>query len=420
MAPLKTTRKQINAFPSAPARARWYLARRTLVSACCAAYIILSTGFAIAGEGDVQVPDRHRPETSSNGIDTISTLSAQYLLAIDTQEKGRIIQALADAVWSPAVASQRGDGRVSLSNELLLAWARDLSGSVPQAWKSPLVRIFMALDAQSSEVMNRGLLTHLSQIKVKPTPAFLLTALRATAGRMPGAIYQAIRETDDPRVVGDLAQVLRGAVLPAGVKEKLVSVGSLSQSNAIRIQIAQTVGPEFTHYGDVMDNVIKALDEASSDEERQGLAVTLGDFPSHSDAGTDALIRAFSHTESLNVRGVIARIIAESGARGLLYLAQVSDAESDPLQRTRIATMMAVGAGQAAPLPDDVALPVIHAVINARLDSKDPLLRSSSFNLFVSSGQSAIAPLQQGLKAAKPGQARADFQEALNQLSGKR
>ncbi|MFY3330077.1 hypothetical protein ACOTEH_07410, partial [Achromobacter xylosoxidans] len=183
---------------------------------------------------------------------------------------------------------------------------------------------------------------------------------------------------------------------------------------AIRVQIAQALGPGASGYDDVVRGLIAELEAAPSDEARERIIVTLGGFAKPDDAIARAMIDAVSRSRAPS--RVTWRALAQAGPAGLLYLAASVKKESDAARLVDKATMLAAVAGESGPLPARIAPAVLDAAISARLRSDDPLLRSSVQALLIRSGPAAVAPIRQALDRAAPGQARDDLAAALARL----
>lgn len=324
------------------------------------------------------------------------------------------MQALAELLWTASFLPQRRQGGVTLPDELLQTMGRDLAGNVPQARMQALARVLAVLDASGRAAMAAPLLGHLRQSPTEPARAAARTALWSATRGAPEQLFQAIRDTRDERMLGDLAQVARGASLPADVRQKLDAAGAASTSPAIRVQIAQALGPGASGYDDVVRGLIAELEAAPSDEARERIIVTLGGFAKPDDAIARAMIDAVSRSRAPS--RVTWRALAQAGPAGLLYLAASVKKESDAARLVDKATMLAAVAGESGPLPATIAPAVLDAAISARLRSDDPLLRSSVQALLIRSGPAAVAPIRQALGRAAPGQARDDLAAALARL----
>lgn len=367
-----------------------------------------------AAPRDPSIAAAPRAEIPARDQQALATIARQYQAAKDEADRTGAMQALAELLWTASFLPQRREGGVTLPDELLQAMGRDLAGNVPQARMQALARVLAVLDASGRAAMAAPLLGHLRQSPTEPARAAARTALWSATRGAPEQLFQAIRDTRDERTLGDLAQVARGASLPADVRQKLDAAGAASTSPAVRVQIAQALGPGASGYGDVVRGLIAELEAAPSDEARERIIVTLGGFAKPDDAIARAMIDAVSRSRAPS--RVTWRALAQAGPAGLLYLAASVKKESDAARLVDKATMLAAVAGESGPLPATIAPAVLDAAISARLRSDDPLLRSSVQALLIRSGPAAVAPIRQALERAAPGQARDDLAAALARL----
>ncbi len=378
---------------------------------------LTAAGAAAAGLPDPPRQSPPREELSAEHQRRFAEIARRYVAAQDEGEKTQAAQALAEQLWTAPFLSQRRQGGVGLSDALIQAMARDMAGNVPQPRMNAVARILAVADAPGRAAMAGPLLAHLRQAQAEPDRASTRTALWTATRGASETIFQAIRDTRDERTLGDLAQIAAGLPLPDDVRLKLDAASAASTSPAVRIQIAQTLGPGSTGYRDIVRELILALERAPSDEARERLIVTLGGFPKPDDAIAQAMIDAVSRSNTSS--RVTWRTLAQSGPAGLLYLAGSIKGEADATRLVDKATMMAAVAGESWPLPAEIASAVIEAAIDARLRSDDPLLRSSVQAMLLRTGQAAVAPLRQALDHAAPGQARDDLAAALVRLQGR-
>ncbi|MFY2992305.1 hypothetical protein [Achromobacter xylosoxidans] len=367
-----------------------------------------------AAPRDPSIAAAPRAEIPARDRQALATIARQYQAAKGEADRTGAMQALAELLWTASFLPQRRQGGVTLPDELLQTMGRDLAGNVPQARMQALARVLAVLDASGRAAMAAPLLGHLRQSPTEPARAAARTALWSATRGAPEQLFQAIRDTRDERMLGDLAQVARGASLPADVRQKLDAAGAASTSPAIRVQIAQALGPGASGYDDVVRGLIAELEAAPSDEARERIIVTLGGFAKPDDAIARAMIDAVSRSRAPS--RVTWRALAQAGPAGLLYLAASVKKESDAARLVDKATMLAAVAGESGPLPARIAPAVLDAAISARLRSDDPLLRSSVQALLIRSGPAAVAPIRQALGRAAPGQARDDLAAALARL----
>ncbi|MFY1863969.1 hypothetical protein ACOTCA_08310 [Achromobacter xylosoxidans] len=367
-----------------------------------------------AAPRDPSIAAAPRAEIPARDRQALATIARQYQAAKGEADRTGAMQALAELLWTASFLPQRRQGGVTLSDELLQTMGRDLAGNVPQARMQALARVLAVLDASGRAAMAAPLLGYLRQSPTEPARAAARTALWSATRGAPEQLFQAIRDTRDERMLGDLAQVARGASLPADVRQKLDAAGAASTSPAIRVQIAQALGPGASGYDDVVRGLIAELEAAPSDEARERIIVTLGGFAKPDDAIARAMIDAVSRSRAPS--RVTWRALAQAGPAGLLYLAASVKKESDAARLVDKATMLAAVAGESGPLPARIAPAVLDAAISARLRSDDPLLRSSVQALLIRSGPAAVAPIRQALDRAAPGQARDDLAAALARL----
>ncbi|CUR81062.1 hypothetical protein ACOTEK_04005 [Achromobacter xylosoxidans] len=367
-----------------------------------------------AAPRDPSIAAAPRAEIPARDRQALATIARQYQAAKGEADRTGAMQALAELLWTASFLPQRRQGCVTLPDELLQTMGRDLAGNVPQARMQALARVLAVLDASGRAAMAAPLLGYLRQSPTEPARAAARTALWSATRGAPEQLFQAIRDTRDERMLGDLAQVARGASLPADVRQKLDAAGAASTSPAIRVQIAQALGPGASGYDDVVRGLIAELEAAPSDEARERIIVTLGGFAKPDDAIARAMIDAVSRSRAPS--RVTWRALAQAGPAGLLYLAASVKKESDAARLVDKATMLAAVAGESGPLPARIAPAVLDAAISARLRSDDPLLRSSVQALLIRSGPAAVAPIRQALDRAAPGQARDDLAAALARL----
>lgn len=367
-----------------------------------------------AAPRDPSIAAAPRAEIPARDRQALATIARQYQAAKGEADRTGAMQALAELLWTASFLPQRRQGCVTLPDELLQTMGRDLAGNVPQARMQALARVLAVLDASGRAAMAAPLLGYLRQSPTEPARAAARTALWSATRGAPEQLFQAIRDTRDERMLGDLAQVARGASLPADVRQKLDAAGAASTSPAIRVQIAQALGPGASGYDDVVRGLIAELEAAPSDEARERIIVTLSGFAKPDDAIARAMIDAVSRSRAPS--RVTWRALAQAGPAGLLYLAASVKKESDAARLVDKATMLAAVAGESGPLPARIAPAVLDAAISARLRSDDPLLRSSVQALLIRSGPAAVAPIRQALDRAAPGQARDDLAAALARL----
>ncbi len=348
-----------------------------------------------AAPRDPSIAAAPRAEIPARDRQALATIARQYQAAKGEADRTGAMQALAELLWTASFLPQRRQGGVTLPDELLQTMGRDLAGNVPQARMQALARVLAVLDASGRAAMAAPLLGHLRQSPTEPARAAARTALWSATRGAPEQLFQAIRDTRDERMLGDLAQVARGASLPADVRQKLDAAGAASTSPAIRVQIAQALGPGASGYDDVVRGLIAELEAAPSDEARERIIVTLGGFAKPDDAIARAMIDAVSRSRAPS--RVTWRALAQAGPAGLLYLAASVKKESDAARLVDKATMLAAVAGESGPLPARIAPAVLDAAISARLRSDDPLLRSSVQALLIRSGPAAVAPIRQAL-----------------------
>ncbi|MFY4017628.1 hypothetical protein ACOTEP_05350, partial [Achromobacter xylosoxidans] len=196
-----------------------------------------------AAPRDPSIAAAPRAEIPARDRQALATIARQYQAAKGEADRTGAMQALAELLWTASFLPQRRQGCVTLPDELLQTMGRDLAGNVPQARMQALARVLAVLDASGRAAMAAPLLGYLRQSPTEPARAAARTALWSATRGAPEQLFQAIRDTRDERMLGDLAQVARGASLPADVRQKLDAAGAASTSPAIRVQIAQALGP---------------------------------------------------------------------------------------------------------------------------------------------------------------------------------
>lgn len=242
-----------------------------------------------------------------------------------------------------------------------------------------------------------------------------LSLLNAHADESSSQIYEAILTSGDEILLGDFARILRGKPLPPEVKDKLQQVLSSSEEIDIRIKIAQTVGPGSTAFDQVFDLVRTRLALATSDDERTGWSVKLGNFPGRNGIIIEDMEQAIANIADPSKAGIIARSIAETGSEGLLRLAYLVDVEPNEIKQRGMAIVLAAIGCENILEPREKALPILNAALKVRLKSDDPLVQSSVYALLISYGKMSIDPIEQILGSTN-GQAREDLLEALDRV----
>ncbi|WP_141217917.1 hypothetical protein [Bordetella genomosp. 5] len=338
----------------------------------------------------------------------------RYLQAQEGEDKTAATIALNQHLRTAPAFKPRPQEGLTLPVALVQALAADVAAPVPEGRRYGLIGIIILLDAPGRARMADAALTGLRQAQNESDRAFSRTALSAAARKTPELLASAILDASDERLLGDLAETARGIALPDGVRRKLDATGAASSSLAIRVQIAQSLGPDASGYDDVVRKVIADLKHASLEPERERLMVTLSRFPQRGDTVRPALIEAAG--QATKPSRVAWRAIAQTGPEGIRYLATAIKSASSTDRLVDQAVMMASVAAETWPLPEDVTGEVIEASAAAWLRSDDPLLRSTVGWLLVRSGPAAVAPVRAALAGARSSEARSELAAVLGQL----
>ena len=277
-----------------------------------------------------------------------------------------------------------------------------------------LIAISIASDKESRNFLTSEILRRAEISATADERGVYHSSIYGEVDRSRDIIFKSVLDSNKAEFIGNLARLLRETPLPTQVRRKFQDIIVSSDSDDVRIKIAQALGPESDAFDGVFNLVLTRVISASSDEERMRWAAELGRFPGRDDVVINTLGKALALTKDPLKSGIIARSLAEVGENGVLRLAEIVDVEAVDEKQTSMAILLSA-IGSYGNVPSDKVDFVIRTSLKARLKSDDPLLRSSVYTLLMTYGKASIGPIKQVIQNANE-ETQNDLQEILDRF----
>lgn len=378
----------------------------------CALSLLLMTPSAKAENGTVLFHELPCRKSSSGNTSCPKDLTEQYLSS-DQEQRTEILFNI-DKVLVRKFDSFEYYRNIVFPKDFIAAAVEGLTRENFVKRTQGLIAISIASDKESRNFLTSEILRRAEISATADERGVYHSSLYGEVDKSRDVIFKSVLDSNNAEFIGNLARLLRETPLPMQVRRKFQHIIVSSDSDDVRIKIAQALGPGADAFDGVFNLVLTRVISASSDEERMRWAAELGRFPGRDEVVINTLGKALALTKDPLKSGIIARSLAEIGENGVLRLAEIVDVEAVNEKQTSMAILLSA-IGSYGNVPSDKVDFVIRTSLKARLKSDDPLLRSSVYTLLMTYGKASIGPIKQVIQNANE-ETQNDLQEILDRF----